>query len=383
MSETRGSHAGAPGGFSRDETRWMRRALALAVQGFTPPNPQVGCVLVKDGVIVGEGFHPYAGGPHAEAAALRAAGDAARGSTAYVTLEPCSHQGRTPPCTVALIQSGVHRVVAAVRDPNPSVSGGGLDALSAAGIEVGVGLLEEEAAYVNAPFFHFHRTGMPFVALKAAMTLDGKIATRTGDSKWITGEKSRALVHRLRAQCGAVLCGVGTAVADDPLLTARFPDAPRTPVRVILDPNLRIPVSSRLVRTARDIPTVVVAGQSADPVRVKNLQSYQVDILTVETDTYGHIPLRNVLAELGRREIISVLVEGGGVTHAAFLAEKLAQRVYWFIAPKLVGGRDAATPVEGIGAERMSEAVQLEQVRVKQIGPDLMVEGTPVFGSSA
>jgi diaminohydroxyphosphoribosylaminopyrimidine deaminase/5-amino-6-(5-phosphoribosylamino)uracil reductase len=369
--------------YTREDRRWMRRALAQAANGSTPPNPQVGCVLINRGILVGEGFHPVAGAPHAEAMALKAAGEAARGSTAYVTLEPCSHHGRTPPCSQALIDARVSRVVAALQDPNPLVSGQGFADLRAAGIRVDVGLMEKEAAYVNAPFLYFQNTGRPFVALKAAMTLDGKIAAHTGDSKWITGDRSRAFAHRLRAQYAAILCGINTVIADDPLLTARFPGAPRTPLRVILDPRLRIPLDSQLVRTAFQIPTLVVAGVDAPSVHAKNLQSYQVDILSVETDINGHIPLRFVLAELGRRGVISVLVEGGGITHAAFLDEKQAHRVYWFIAPKLLGGRDAPTPLEGTGAERMSEAIQLEEVRVKRFGQDLMIEGTPRFESTA
>jgi len=263
------------------------------------------------------------------------------------------------------------------------VSGSGIAALRAAGITTQVGLMEVEAAYLNAPFFHFQRTGQPFVALKAAMTLDGKSASRTGDSKWITGDSARLWVHRLRARYSAILCGVGTVVADNPLLNARFPGAPRTPIRIVLDPRLRIPIESQLVQTAGETPTIVVTSHDPPADRVKNLHSYRVDILSVRADTYGHIPLDDVLAELGRRGIISVLVEGGGNTHAAFVAQKLAHRVYWFVAPKLLGGRDAPTPLEGFGAERVSEAIQLETVRVKRIGPDLLIEGTPQFDSSA
>jgi diaminohydroxyphosphoribosylaminopyrimidine deaminase/5-amino-6-(5-phosphoribosylamino)uracil reductase len=255
--------------------------------------------------------------------------------------------------------------------------------LGAAGIDTGVGLLADQAAYVNAPFFHYHRTGLPFVALKAAMSLDGKAATRTGDSKWITGEQARAWVHRLRAQHAAILCGVGTVVADDPLLNARFPRAPRTPVRVVIDPTLRIPLESQLVQTAPQIPTIVVAGDQASVDRAKNLQSYQVDILRATTDINGHIPLKEVLAELGARGIISVLVEGGGTTNSAFISQRQAHRVYWFVAPKLVGGKDAPTPLEGAGAESMSEAIQLEMVRMRRIGRDLLIEGIPTYESSA
>ena len=221
----------------------MRRALRLAERGFTPPNPMVGCVLVRDGVNVGEGWHPYAGQPHAEVFALRAAGEKATGATAYVTLEPCSHFGRTPPCADALIAAKVKRVVVATPDPNPQVSGRGLARLQAAGIEVALGVLEAQARRVNEAFLHFHTTGIPFVTLKAAMTLDGKIATRTGDLQWITGPKARRFVHLQRARSGAVLVGIGTLLADDAQLTARLPGVtlPRQPLRIVVDSHLRTP----------------------------------------------------------------------------------------------------------------------------------------------
>jgi len=365
--------------FSAEDVRWMKRAMRLAERGYTPPNPRVGCVIVNDGVLVGEGFHPYAGASHAEVFALRAAGERSRGATAYVTLEPCAHHGRTPPCALALISSGVKRVVAAVQDPNPKVAGAGFAKLRSAGIEVQIGLLEKQGREIDAPFFHFQQTGRPYVSLKAAMTLDGKIATRTGDSKWITGEKARQMVHRIRAQYSAILCGVGTVLADDPLLTARFKGAPRQPVRIIIDPDLRTPEAAQVVQTSREVPTIIVVNDGCDSAKIQNMQSYGLEILPVAADINGQIPLSNLLAELGRREMVSVLVEGGGVTHAAFLQQQQVQHLYWFVAPRLAGGRDAPSPIEGDGVERMANAVRLDNVKVRRIGADLMIQASPIF----
>lgn len=373
-----------------DDSRWMRRALRIAEKGFTPPNPMVGCVIVRDGELVGEGFHPAAGEPHAEVFALRAAGGKAKGATAYVTLEPCSHWGRTPPCAEALISAGVARVVAAVADVNPKVCGKGLEALRAAGIEVECGLLEAEARRVNEAFFHFHETGTPFVMLKAAMTLDGKIAAHTGDSRWITGPKARAYVHRLRAQSGAVMVGIGTALADDALLTARVPgvELPRQPVRIIVDSQLRTSPTSQAVRIAAQSPaeyplliaTTDLAGRSAaesadNTAKAELLKESGVEIIRLPADADGRVSLKALVARLAERQIISVLVEGGGELNAALLTDRLAHKALFFIAPKIIGGRNAPTPVEGQGAATMVEAVPLEQVRVRRFGPDLAMEG--------
>jgi diaminohydroxyphosphoribosylaminopyrimidine deaminase/5-amino-6-(5-phosphoribosylamino)uracil reductase len=367
--------------FTLDDIRTMRRALRLAARGYTPPNPMVGCVIVRDGQIVGEGFHPLAGQPHAEVFALRAAGELARGATVYVTLEPCSHFGRTPPCARALIEAGVGRVIAAVVDPHEKVAGRGLAELRAAGIPAEAGLLEAEARRLNEAFFHFHATRRPFVTLKAAMTLDGKIATRTGDSRWITGEKARAHVHQLRARAGAILCGVGTVLADDPLLTARLPKhaggAPRQPLRIVLDPTLRTPPDSALARTSRESPVLIVAAEQADATRARRLTDAGVEILRLPPSSDGGLDLAALLEELGRREIISLLVEGGGRTHAAFLSAGLVQRVHWFIAPKLVGGAEAPTPLEGAGIARMAEAVALREVTLRRFGDDVLLSGVP------
>src|SRR5579884_852488 len=368
----------------QEETRWMRRALHLAAKGFTPPNPMVGCVLVNEGVVVGEGYHPAAGQPHAEVFALRAAGEGARGATAYVTLEPCCHWGRTPPCTRALIAAGVARVVAATTDPHPRVAGKGLEELRAAGIAVSVGLLEAQARQLNEAFFHYHTVGTPFVTLKAAMTLDGKIATRTGDSRWITGETARRYVHRLRAQSGAVMVGIGTLLADDAQLTARLPGIvlPRQPLRIIVDSRLRTTPEAQAVRLAAQSPVqrpLLIATTEAmsdeKRARAEALERQGVEVLRLPATAEGRVDLRCLLASLAQRHIISVLVEGGGALHAALLAANLAQKALFFIAPKIVGGRDAPTPVEGTGVPLMAQAYTLDRLRLRRFRQDVAIEG--------
>ena len=361
----------------RDDARWMRRALRLAERGFATPNPLVGCVIVRDGRLVGEGYHVAAGRPHAEAEALAAAGADARGATAYVTLEPCAHFGRTPPCSQALIRAGVARVVAAVQDPDPRVSGRGLAELREAGVAVEAGLLGEEAERLNAAYFHFQRTGGPHVTLKVAMSLDGKIATHTGESAWITGERARRHVHRIRGQAGAVLVGVGTVLADDPDLSCRLPGTPRQPLRVVADSALRTPPESRLARTARRSPVAVATLPDASPQRARALEEQGVEILRIPADDSGKVSLDGLLAALGARGVASVLVEGGGTIHAAILERRLVHRLLWFIAPRIIGGRDAPTPVEGTGAARMAEVQNLRDVRLRRFWPDLLIEAVP------
>jgi diaminohydroxyphosphoribosylaminopyrimidine deaminase/5-amino-6-(5-phosphoribosylamino)uracil reductase len=361
------------------DERWMRRALRLAARGYTPPNPMVGCVLVRDGVVVGEGFHAYAGAPHAEARALEAAGENARGSTAYVSLEPCVHFGKTPPCTQALIAAGVQRVVVAVMDPNPQVAGKGIAELEQAGVEVCIGVLEEAARQLNEAYFFFHRTGRPFVMLKVAMTLDGKIATHTGDSRWITEQKARHYVHRLRAQSGAVLCGSGTVLRDDPLLTARCRSIPRQPLRVVLDSRLRIPPTAKIVQTAHESPVLLVTAPQADNTKAAALEASGVEIVRLPLGPDGHIALDALMEELSRRSITSVLVEGGGEIQAAFLASRHVQKLLWFIAPKLVGGQDAPSPIAGVGVATMAEAIRLSPLRVRRLGRDILLESAPLF----
>lgn len=366
----------------KDEDRqWMRRALRLAVKGFTPPNPMVGCVLVKDGIVVGEGYHPKAGEPHAEVFALRDAGERAQGATAYVTLEPCCHHGRTPPCADALIAAKVARVVVAILDNNPKVGGKGIKTLRAAGIPVELGILEAEAMQVNEAFFHFHETGRPFVTLKAAMTLDGKIATRTGDSEWITGDRARKYVHRLRAQSGAVLAGVGTMLADDPALNARLSGVKldRQPLRVIVDSRLRTPPQAQAVRIAAAAPDfaplLIATTENADRQNARALEQNGVEIVLLPMTPEGRVDLTALMTVLAQRQIISVFVEGGGGIHAALLENELAHKVLFFVAPKIVGGREAVTPVEGTGVGNMGAAWNVHRMEVHRFGDDLALEG--------
>jgi diaminohydroxyphosphoribosylaminopyrimidine deaminase/5-amino-6-(5-phosphoribosylamino)uracil reductase len=359
---------------------WMRRALTLAAKGFTPPNPMVGCVLVRDGEVVGEGYHLAAGGPHAEAAALGVAGDAAAGATAYVTLEPCSHFGRTPPCADALICAGVTRVVAAAADPNSRVSGRGFERLRNAGIEVSIGLLEQAALRLNEAFFHFHLTGAPFVTIKAAATLDGKIATRTGSSRWVTGDAARRFAHRLRAQAGAVMVGIGTVLADEPELTARLrPSSPRQPLRVIVDSRLRTPPESRAVCTARSrpetLPLLIACTAAADRASELALTGPGVEIVRLAATKEGRVDLAALLQDLARREVISVLVDGGGELNAAFVNARLAQKALFFVAPKIAGGKEAPTAVEGQGVDAMGDAIVLHRTSVRRLAPDYLIEG--------
>jgi diaminohydroxyphosphoribosylaminopyrimidine deaminase/5-amino-6-(5-phosphoribosylamino)uracil reductase len=361
-------------GASLDE-RWMRRALQLAARarGRTAPNPMVGAVLVQGDEPVGEGYHHRAGEPHAEVMALRAAGDRARGATIYVSLEPCCHHGRTPPCTDAILAAGVRRVVAATLDPFPKVSGGGIAALQAAGIDVSVGMLEAEARRLNEAFFKAVTHGLPFVTLKAAMTLDGKIATVTGHSRWVTGEAARRHVHRLRDQHDAILAGIGTIRTDDPLLTARLPRA-RDPLRVVVDARAELPLNSQIGSTLREVRTLVAATEAAPRERREALAAEGAEVLVLPAER-GRVALRPLMEELVRRGVHSVLAEGGAEIHASLLAAGLVDKVILFIAPKLVGGRAAPGPIGGAGVARMEEAVPLREVRIRRLGVDFAVEG--------
>ena len=361
----------------KTDEHWMREALRLARKGFTPPNPMVGCVIVKIGEVVGSGFCPMAGQPHAEVFALRDAGEQARGATAYVTLEPHNYFGKTPPCTDALIKAGIARVVAAVIDNNPRINGGGMKQLADAGIETRVGVLEAQATLLNEAFFHFHATGTPFVTLKAAMTLDGKIATQTGNSQWITSEKARAYAHLLRAQSGAVMVGVATLLADDPALTARLtPPAPRQPLRIIVDSHLRTPPASQALRLANSsAPLLIATLKSASESNERHLTREGVEILRLPEDEDNRVSLTSLMSALAEKEIISVLVDGGGELHASMLKAQLAQKILFFVAPKIVGGRTAPTAIGGEGVGLMSEAINVESLKVRRFGSDILLEG--------
>ena len=365
--------------------RFMRRALELAERGrgLTSPNPIVGAVVVADrGEIVGEGFHARAGGPHAEIEALRTAGSRARGATLYITLEPCSHQGRTPPCAPAVIAAGVARVVASICDPNPQVSGTGFSALRAAGIDVVVGIGAAEAELQNRAFLTAMRERRPHVTLKAGMTLDGKIADLHGVSRWITGEAARLHAHRLRSESDAIVVGIGTVLRDDPELTVRLGQPwPREPLRVVLDTTARTPVGARLIRAGRPSAAVIAVGAGAPEPRVRALAAAGATVVSCGTRD-GRVDLGALLGELFAREVRAVLVEGGGEVHGAFLDAGLVDRVAMFAAPLLIGGRGATPVVAGAGRE-LKSAVRLGGFTVTPLGDDLLVEADVVRGPRA
>lgn len=367
---------GRPIASGTDEA-FMQQALDLAARGRgrTSPNPAVGCVIVRDGEIVGQGWHERAGHAHAEAAALRDAGERARGATAYVTLEPCAHHGRTPPCTDALIAAGIARVVAAHTDPNPQVAGRGLAALQAAGIAVTTGVLAQAAMALNEPYIHWVQTGRPFVWWKAAVSLDGKIATRTGDSRWITGEPARAHGHRLRNELDAIMVGVGTVLADDPQLTCRLPGG-RDPVAIVCDSHARTPPSARLFD--RSSPVLVAVTPAAPSERVAALQQRGAEILVIPPDDDGRVSLPHLLTELGRRPLTSVLLEGGADLAASALAAGLVDKAWLFVAPKVIGGATAPGPVGGHGIAALADAAQWRFADAKRIGDDMLLEAYPV-----
>jgi diaminohydroxyphosphoribosylaminopyrimidine deaminase/5-amino-6-(5-phosphoribosylamino)uracil reductase len=354
--------------------RFMRRALKLARRGSgcVAPNPMVGCVLVRAGRVIGKGYHHRFGGPHAEIEALRLIQGSLRGCTAYVTLEPCCHYGKTPPCTESLIAAGVRRVVFAVRDPFPKVHGKGARMLRRAGIETISGVCETEAIDLIAPYLKLQRQGQPWVILKWAQSLDGKIATRSGDSQWISGPASRRLVHAIRGRVDAILVGVGTIVADDPLLTCR--DAPRKRIatRIVLDPTLRIPVSSQLVRTAHETPTMVVAQKGrAISSKIKRLQASGVEVMQIPGMRRG-LDLNALLKSLGKRSVSEVLVEGGARTAGAFCDAGLVDEAIVFVSPRLIGGAQAPSALSGMGAESMSDIVRPYRTHISRLGDDLV-----------
>ena len=367
----------APRGMHSEFDAWhMRRALELAVrgQGFVEPNPLVGCVIVQaEGTVVGEGFHGRFGGPHAEIEALRVAGPRANGATLYCTLEPCCHHGKTPPCTDAILAAGIQRVVAAMPDPFPQVAGGGLRALQAAGVEVRVGLLAEESRRLNAPYLKLVEQSVPWIIAKWAMTLDGKMATRSGDSQWISGEAARRVTHQVRGRVDAILIGSGTAAVDDPLLTARPPGA-RTATRVVVDSRAVLSLESQLVRTARDTPVLSAVGPDAPDAAKQQLASAGCEVWVCQAAD-SQERLRLLLRELGRRRMTNVLVEAGGRLLGSFFDAGQIDEVHAFIAPKLIGGLSAASPFAGAGVERMADALLLDEPHVRTLGDDVYISG--------
>ncbi len=362
-----------------EDFRWMGRALELAGRGagMTSPNPVVGAVLVVAGRAVGEGFHARAGAAHAEAEALGQAGAAARGATLYVTLEPCNHTGRTPPCAEAIRVSGVKRVVVAARDPNPRVSGGGAAALSRAGVDVMVGCREGEAIALNRVFLIAARRGRPHGTLKWAATLDGATADARRASRWITGPEARMEGHRMRSRADAVVVGIGTALADDPGLDVRLGHPwPREPFRVVVDSRARLPVSARLIGAGKPARALVAITDAADPERLENLETRGVTVLRCKSHE-GRVDVSDLVSRLGALDVGGILVEGGGTLAWAFLEAGLVDRVVAFTAPKLLGGASAPRALEGTGL-LLPEAIRLEGICVRPIGTDWMMEADVV-----
>ncbi|MDX6578127.1 MAG: diaminohydroxyphosphoribosylaminopyrimidine deaminase [Blastocatellia bacterium] len=364
--------------WTETDRQMMTRALGLAEQGAgqVSPGPLVGTVIVDArGEIAGEGFYLFDQLKHAETAAIEQAGERARGGTAYVSLEPHAHQGRTPPCTDALIKAGLKRVVAPIEDPNPKVSGRGFAHLREAGVEVGTGLMSDEAARLNEAYIHFMRTGRPFVHLKLAVSLDGKVATFSGDSRWITSEEARARAHDLRHQYDAIMVGGRTAREDDPLLTDRSGKKRRRPlVRVVIEQYLRISPESQLAQTTDAAPVLIFVHGDSDTDIVDALQSRGVEVIS---QAGSALELSNVLQELGKRLIQSVLVEGGPILAGLLLDAGLVNKITFFIAPMIIGGQDAPSAIGGDGAEKIADAKQLENVSVERRGRDIEVTGYP------
>lgn len=356
--------------------KYMRLALDLALkaQGMTRPNPLVGAVIVKDGHVVGTGYHRKAGGPHAEVFALCEAGSKARGGTIYTNLEPCSHQGRTPPCAGQIIDAGLSRVVSAMEDPNPRVAGRGFDLLRKAGVEVSVGVLAGEARKVNEAFCKYITRGVPFVALKTATTLDGKVATTTGMSRWITGEESRHFVHQLRQYYDAILTGAGTVLKDDPRLNVRLTDKGQDPIRVVVDSRGRIPLEAKVFILPAKDPTILAVTTEAPPEKIARLQEMGVQVLVLPAKE-GRVDLHALLKELGKREITSLLVEAGGTLNYSLLADGLVDKAYIFLAPLIFGGQSAPTSVDGQGIEDIAHAWRLEDMGIDKYGEDILLTG--------
>ncbi len=360
---------------------YMQRAIELAKQGmgYTNPNPMVGCVVVKDDRIVSEGYHQRYGEFHAERNALIHCGEEVRGADLYVTLEPCCHHGKTPPCTDIIIEKGIRRVFVGSLDSNPLVAGRGVQILRDAGILVETGILEAECRRLNEIFYHFMETKLPFVIMKYAMSLDGKIACATGDSRWVTGETARAHVHELRRLCKGIMVGIGTVLADDPMLncrTARGAD----PIRIVCDSSLRIPLDCKLVKTAKEIPTLVACSLDAyqSPRRQAKIMALKEAGVEIIPTRGGHgVHLQELMQILGEKNIDSILLEGGGTLNASALQEGIISKVYAYIAGKLIGGMDAPTPVSGMGADRMSQAIQLCRMEIRSLGEDILITGYP------
>lgn len=355
-----------------EKNTYMRRAIELAAkgEGFVNPNPLVGSVIVKDGRIIGEGYHMQYGGPHAEVNAFNNALEDVTGATMFVTLEPCAHFGKTPPCALKIVEKKIAKVIIAKTDPNPLVNMKGIQILKDAGIEVEYGLLADEVEKQNEIFLKYIQTKRPFVAVKYAMTLDGKIATKTFDSKWITNDTSRDHVHGLRNKYMAIMVGVNTIIKDDAKLNVRLSKSSRNPIRLILDPNLLIPHDSYVVRTAHEQPTWVVSTKYDE--RLVNLGVHIIQM--------KEINLNELMTLLGEEKIDSVFIEGGAYTHAKALESGIVDKIYAYVAPKLIGGKDALTPITGEGVSLMKDAYKLKDIKYQFFGEDILIEGNIIKG---
>jgi diaminohydroxyphosphoribosylaminopyrimidine deaminase / 5-amino-6-(5-phosphoribosylamino)uracil reductase len=357
------------------DEQYMHVALALAAKGRgrTSPNPIVGAVVVKEGKIVGQGWHQKAGTAHAEVHAIAEAGADAKNATLYVTLEPCCHHGRTGPCTEVILAAGIRRVVVAMVDPNPLVAGCGIGILRDQGIVVDAGVLAAEAANLNAPFIKWITCSMPFVTLKNGISLDGKIATRTGHTRWITGELARLEVHRMRDASDAIITGIGTVLADDPELTTRLPEGGKSPVRVVVDRLARTPLAAKLVTDGK-APTIIAVSATAPVERIRKLEAAGAEIMQVP-EVNAQLNLGALLRTLGQRCLTSVMVEAGGTLNSSFLFGNYVDKVVMFLAPKIIGGAGAPGPYGGAGSDSLSDAVELEDISSQMIGSDLMIQG--------
>ena len=363
------------GDFLSYDEKYMRLAMQLAGNaiGRTSPNPLVGAVIVKDNRVVGCGWHRKAGTPHAEVHALNQAGELAQGADVYVTLEPCAHYGKTPPCSKALVEAKVKNVYGGLLDVKPKVAGKGFKILEDAGIHVEYGFLQDELRKQNEVFFKWIEHKKPFIVLKAAMTLDGKIATATGQSKWITNETSRAYGYKLRDIYDGIMVGINTVIEDNPMLTARV-DGGKNPIRIVVDSSLKIDINANVVQD-KSAKTIVATTDKADKDKILKLQAQDVDVIVVDKDENDKVDIEKLLDILGQQNICSILVEGGATLSGSFVAKKLVDKVYFFIAPKIVGGKEAKTPVAGIGILNLQEALALKDIQIEKLEEDILIIG--------
>lgn len=363
------------GDFLSYDEKYMRLAMQLAGNaiGRTSPNPLVGAVIVKDNRVVGCGWHRKAGTPHAEVHALNQAGELAQGADVYVTLEPCAHYGKTPPCAKALVEAKVKNVYGGLLDVNPKVAGKGFKILEDAGIHVEYGFLQDELRKQNEVFFKWIEHKKPFIVLKAAMTLDGKIATATGQSKWITNETSRAYGYKLRDIYDGIMVGINTVIEDNPMLTARV-DGGKNPIRIVVDSSLKIDINANVVQD-KSAKTIIATTDKADKDKILKLQAQDVDVIVVDKDENDKVDIEKLLDILGQQNICSILVEGGATLSGSFVAKKLVDKVYFFIAPKIIGGKEAKTPVAGTGILNLQEALALKDIQIEKLEEDILIIG--------